>query len=128
MSDKFDKLQAKVVAIMCEWRPPAAAAIQRGVFGAMGQLTEALGADHSDDVASAIAFHLSDWNWDAAFLVAVHLQPDSFTAEEIRTGVGLMLIHAPEHLAEAARLAGHPVKGIFREDGVSPADRESRSG
>jgi hypothetical protein len=47
MSDKFDKLQAKVVAIMCEWRPPAAAAIQRGVFGAMGQLTEALGADHS---------------------------------------------------------------------------------
>ena len=80
-------------------------------------MAEALAEDYPAEVASSIAFHLSDWNWDAAFLVAVQLQPDRFTAEEIRTGIEKVLIHAPEHLAEAARLAGHPVEGIFRDVG-----------
>lgn len=60
-----------------------------------------------------IAFNLSDWKSDAAFLVAVHLFPERFSAEEIREGVERVLIHAPNHLAAAAALAGYPVKDVY---------------
>ncbi|HLX64939.1 MAG TPA: hypothetical protein VKX17_26960 [Planctomycetota bacterium] len=52
-----------------------------------------------------ISFNLTDWSSDAAFLVALHLFPERFTAEEIRAGVHMFLTHAPHHVAEAARVA-----------------------
>ena len=66
--------------------------------------------------ADRIAFNLTDWNAEAAFLVALHLFPERFTPEEIRDGVEAFLIHAPHHVIAAARLAGHPTDDIFRED------------
>ena len=66
--------------------------------------------------ATDIAFHLSDWNSDAAFIVALHLFPERFTKEEIESGVEKFIIHAPNHVAEAAKLLGHPVGNIFEED------------
>jgi hypothetical protein len=62
------------------------------------------------------AFHLSDWNEDAAFIVALHLFPERFTKEEIDDGVLQFALHAPEHVAEAARLLGHPIQKIFEDD------------
>jgi hypothetical protein len=72
-------------------------------------LTDELGPERAADVA----FHLSDWGEDAAFLVAVHLFPERFTVEEIRDGVTALLIHAPNHLAAAAHLAGWPLRDVF---------------
>ena len=66
-------------------------------------------AEHSRD----IGFHLSDWHADAAFIVALHLYPERFTAAEIADGVLGFLIHAPNHIAAAAVLAGHPIDDIF---------------
>lgn len=66
--------------------------------------------------ADKIAFNLTDWNAEAAFLVALHLFPERFTPEEIRDGCEAFLIHVPLHVIAAARLAGHPTDDIFRED------------
>lgn len=75
-------------------------------------IEDALRTEYGDS-AYDIAFHLSDWISDAAFIVAIHLWPEKFTAEEIREGVEGLLIHAPNHLAAAAALAGRPVVDVF---------------
>jgi hypothetical protein len=71
-----------------------------------------------------LAFHLSDWSSNAAFIVAVHLWPERFTAEEIREGVEAMIIHAPNHLAAAGSLGGYPVKDIFELGFKVPPDED----
>jgi hypothetical protein len=63
--------------------------------------------------AADIAFHLSDWAEDAAFLIALHLFPERFTVKEIHEGVVALLIHAPNHIAAAAHLAGWPLRDVF---------------
>lgn len=79
-----------------------------------GAIEPALIADEIDEqVAKDIAFHLSDWCDDARFLVALQLFPDRFTQEEISSGVMAFLIHAPNHVATAAKLYGFPVEDIF---------------
>ena len=75
-------------------------------------LTEAFGTDNAAD----IAFHMSDWNSDAAFILALHLFPERFTKEEIEDGIRDFLVHAPNHVAEAAQLIGFPVSDIFKEE------------
>jgi|CXWL01.1.fsa_nt_gi hypothetical protein len=76
------------------------------------------------DKAIDIAFHLSDWNYDAAFIVAVHLYPERFTAKEIREGVFGVIVHAPDHLAAAGALGGYPVKDIFEVGFKVPPDED----
>jgi hypothetical protein len=60
-----------------------------------------------------LAFHLSDWRADAAFLLALHLAPDRFSPEEVKEGVTQFLVHAPNHVAAAAKLSGWPVEDVF---------------
>jgi hypothetical protein len=50
---------------------------------------------------------------DAAFLLALHLRPEAFTQEEIDDGITNFLVHAPNHVAAAAKIAGHPVTDVF---------------
>jgi len=79
-----------------------------------------LGAERADDVA----FHLADWRADAAFLLALALAPERFTAEEVRTGLDAFLIHAPNHVVAAAKLAGWPAADIFDIGALDgPAER-----
>lgn len=66
-----------------------------------------------------IAFHLMDWQNEAAFLTAVALFPERFTDEEIQYGVQGFLIHAPAHVLEAARQGGYEAKNIFVEGNES---------
>jgi len=73
----------------------------------------ALASSENDRKARDIAFHLTDWNSDAAFILALQLFPERFTAEEIASGVESFLIHAPNHVAAAAALSGWPVENIF---------------
>jgi hypothetical protein len=70
-------------------------------------------SDMSAERAKDIGFHLSDWHADAAFIVALHLRPERFTPAEIEDGVMSFLFHAPNHVAAAAALFGHPIDDIF---------------
>ena len=79
----------------------------------------------SAETASELAFHLSDWREDAAFIVALALSPERFTAEEIEDGLTAFLVHAPNHVAAAAKLGGWPVADIF-ELGALDAERDHR--
>lgn len=76
-------------------------------------LASALSADYPPDTAREIAFHLVDWYTDAAFIIAVHLFPERFSPEELCAGAQLLLVHARNHLAAAAKLTGNPVEDIF---------------
>ena len=76
-------------------------------------LATALSADYPPDKARELAFHLADWHTDAAFILAVHLFPERFTAEELCAGAAMLLVHVPNHLAAAAKLSGNPVSDIF---------------
>ncbi len=63
--------------------------------------------------AADIAFHLSDWNREFAFLTALHLSPDSFTDEEIRTELESLTIHGVNHMMAASHLNGKALADIF---------------
>jgi hypothetical protein len=72
-------------------------------------IAAALAQSYNADTAGKVALHMSDWNSDAAFIVALHLFPERFTPEEIKAGIGLFLVHAPNHIREACRLTGQYV-------------------
>jgi hypothetical protein len=89
---------------------------------ARGAIESALSEEFGSEKASEIAFHMVDWNSEAAFILALHLFPEKFTKDEIDDGIQRFLIHAPSHVAEAAQLFGLPVSDIFKETtGESPA-------
>ena len=114
-------LTEKVATIFREMAGERVAALNGSRFPAniTSTITAALIGDDMDEAKllrmDEIAFHLTDWNADAAFLVALHLFPERFTKEEIQEGVLAFLIHAPNHIVAAARLSGHPVEDIFKE-------------
>ena len=53
------------------------------------------------------------WHQDGLIIVAITMFPERFTQEEIRCGVIMFLVHAPNHIAAAAKLGGWPVEDIF---------------
>jgi hypothetical protein len=63
--------------------------------------------------AYELAYHVCDWNDEAAFIVALHLYPERFTNKEIASGIEAVLIHAPNHLLAAATLAGKQLIDIW---------------
>ncbi len=71
------------------------------------------------EIASQLAFHLSDWSSEVAFLLAVQVSPEEFTEDEILNGLSAFLAHAPNHLAAAAKLFGLPVQDIFEVGALS---------
>jgi hypothetical protein len=79
-------------------------------------LGDALAKDVDPLVADQIAFHMVDWEIDAAFLVAFLLFPERFTKEELQAATEMFLIHVPAHVMAAGRLAGHDVKDIFKDE------------
>ena len=86
--------------------------------GVTSTITAALCDEDSDKeilTKDEIAFHLTDWNGEAAFLVALLLFPERFSKEEIQDGVESCLIHIPQHILAAARLGGYPAEDIFKE-------------
>ena len=82
-------------------------------------LGQALTADLDELKADELAFHLVDWNSDAAFLVAFVLFPERFTPEELRAAVNMFLVHVPAHVLAAARLGGYEATDIFANDSAA---------
>jgi hypothetical protein len=78
----------------------------------------------TNQVASDIAFHMTDWNHDGAFLMALFLFPERFSPEEIRWGLSDFLVHAPNHIVAAAKLHGWPVSDVFGVGALEPESRD----
>lgn len=120
--DSHDSVRKKVEALFIELAGDRARMLDGNRFpaGITSTITASLsGADANDEQvlqADTLAFHLTDWNADAAFIVALHLYPERFTPEEIEAGVELFLRHVPGHVIAAARLAGYPVEGSLRKN------------
>jgi hypothetical protein len=119
--DSDNTVCEKVDSIFREWvgnRADMLKATKLG-FGLMSTITSALtNRDASEEEilkAKELAFHIGDWNTDAAFIVALTLFPERFTRAEIEAGVDALLFHAPSHMFTAAKLRGAPVDDL-RED------------
>ncbi len=104
--DTLDTVQEKVLEIFREMVGDRAKRLDGSVMAtfAMDAVTAALAEEHGHEKAADIALHMSDWNWDAAFIVALHLYPERFSKEEIDAGIGLFLVHAPNHIRAACQL------------------------
>lgn len=115
MALERNPFDAKVLAIFRELVGDRADRLtgSRPAVEAMAALGGALAEDFGEEAGADIAFHLADWNSDAAFIVAMHLFPERFTAKEICDRVRDFVIHAPNHVAAAAKLAGHPIQDVW---------------
>ena len=118
MNDPTDTVGDKVLAIFTELVGERAIRLDGSEISqaAKDAITLALAPDRGVQQASKIALHMADWNWDAAFIVALHLFPEKFTPEEIDAGVGLFRCHATNHIREACRLTGTYVWESFPDD------------
>jgi len=88
-------------------------------------ITDALVEDFGQEKAKEIAFHLTDWGNDAAFILALHLFPEKFSKDEIEKGIYQFLPHVPDHLAAASKLFGTPVTDVFDVGALDGADNHS---
>jgi hypothetical protein len=124
--DAHDTVRKKVEALFTELAGERARMLDGSLFpaGITSTITASLSGPAASEEqvlqADTIAFHLTDWNADAAFIVALHLYPERFTPEEIEAGVGMLLSHVPSHVIAAARLAGYPVEDSLRENDTGP--------
>jgi hypothetical protein len=129
--DAYDSVRKKVQAIFTELAGDRAGMLVSGTFPASitTTITTALSSPDSTEEqilhADEIAFHLTDWNADAAFIVALHLFPERFTPAEIEAAVDLFIVHVPNHVAAAAKLAGHPVEDIFEVGALDRSPEET---
>ncbi len=90
-------------------------AVLRRQRAARKAIEEALAKRHGASDARDIAFHLSEWFEEAAFLVALHLDPGRFSELEIKAGVSDVLAYVLDHMWEAGRVAGVPLPGLEDE-------------
>ncbi|MCZ8227530.1 MAG: hypothetical protein O9249_00185 [Burkholderiaceae bacterium] len=110
-----DSVRAKVFQIFTEAFGDRAALFKGGLpaRAANDVLGAALAEEMDPIVADEVAFHLVDWETDAAFVVALTLFPERFTAEELQAAVAMFLVHVPAHVLAAARLAGYDTRDTF---------------
>jgi hypothetical protein len=107
-SDDFESVGHRVAEIFDRVVGERAQRLNGSVVAseAMDVISAALAPEYGVEKAGEIAFHMADWNADAAFIVALHLFPEKFTAAEIDAGIGLFLSHAPSHIRAACGLTG----------------------
>jgi hypothetical protein len=117
--DAHDSVRGKVDAIFRELAGDRAQVLRGEVPArhANDVLGQALAAEFDLDPlrADELAFNLVDWNADAAFLVAVMLYPERFTQAELGAGVGMLMVHVPDHVVAAARIGGYGITETLEE-------------
>jgi hypothetical protein len=116
--DEHDSVKTKVNAIFHELAGSKADVLMGNIPARKANdiLGQALAEGRTGLQADEMAFHLVDWNSDAAFLVAFLLFPERFSQEELRVAVDMFLIHVPAHVLAAARLGGYEATDIFEDD------------
>lgn len=110
-----DSLRKKVWQIFADAFGDRANIFKGGIpaRSANDTLGAALAEDLDPLVADQVAFHMVDWETDAAFVTAFLMFPEKFTREELQAAVDMFLIHVPAHLLAAARLAGYEARDTF---------------
>jgi hypothetical protein len=118
VNNPIDTVGVKVSAIFAELVGDRAVRLDGAKIAepAMSMIAMAFVERYGAEKAAEIGFHMADWNSDAAFIVAVHLFPERFTPEEIEAGIGLFLVHAPNHIRAACALTGNYVWENFPND------------
>lgn len=118
VDDVYASVHRKVLGIFADMVGQRAERLDGSCISAAAKdaIAAAMTAEYGDGKAQEIALHMADWNWDAAFVVAVHLFPERFTADEIKAGIGLFLCHAPNHIRAACQLTGEYVWENFPSD------------
>lgn len=117
--DAHDSVRTKVAQIFADAFGERASLFEGGIPArAANDILGAALAEHLDPLtADEVAFHLVDWETDAAFLVAFMMFPERFNHEELRAAVNMFLIHVPAHVVAATRLAGYELPDTFGEGG-----------
>jgi hypothetical protein len=70
-------------------------------------------------IARDVAFHMTDWIDDMTKYLKFCHDPESHTDEQVNATLLAFLLHAPNHLAAAAKLyADFPVRDIFEVGSV----------
>lgn len=87
---------------------------------ARNAIRAALAKSHGPREARDIAFHLLAWFEEAAFLVALQLDPKRFSEAEVEASVSGVLAEVLDHMWEAARVAGYALPCLEDE----PIDRD----
>jgi hypothetical protein len=115
MPNAHESVKKKVAAILTKLSGSRAKSLDGATYAdtVRKSLAQVLTGSYPPAVANEMAFHLVDWNSDAAFLVAFLLFPQRFTQEEIEAGVILLLVHVPAHVIAAARLGDIPTVDTF---------------
>ena len=123
--DDHDSFRAKVARIFIDAFGERAALFKGGIPArtANDKLGIALADELDPLVADEVAFHLVDWETDAAFLVAFMMFPERFTASELQAAVDMFLMHVPAHVQAAARLAGYEVPNTFVGGGTAGVEQ-----
>jgi hypothetical protein len=121
-------VREKVTAIFHEIAPDRASRLCSGLcdqaFTAAVQPALTSQKELPPPLAYDIAFHLSDWHVQAAFIVALHLFPERFSPAEISEGVLEFFCHAPMHVATAAALFDEDYDGYT--DYIADAIKDSK--
>jgi hypothetical protein len=74
------------------------------------------------EIARDVAFHMTDWDYNVDDLIKLYEQPEAFSDDEILNIVIQFLVHVPNHVAAAKKLAGlGPIEDVF-EVGVFEED------
>jgi hypothetical protein len=108
MLNSAQRASAKTQAILVELAGERAARADGSRFpdDVYSVVTSALQSRYGKARSKLLAFHMLDWNSDAAFIVALLLYPDRFENDEIEAGIEMFLTHAaPNHIAPALKMA-----------------------
>jgi hypothetical protein len=71
-------------------------------------------AELPGSVANDVAFHLTDWVQDLERFVSFCQSPDTYQPEQVNDILIAFLVHAPNHIAAAAKLyVDIPVTDVF---------------
>ena len=122
MTESDQSPEGKAIAMLRGLVGSAADQLVKAVPEAQRIAQEALIESFGEETSSDIAFHMTDWASDAAFITAFLLYPERFNAEEIRDGVTNFLVHVPNHVAAAAKLHGYPIQDVFEVGALENSD------
>jgi hypothetical protein len=123
-SETYARVQRKVAETFGQLRGADMRSIDPTKSANVDKLAKALARTYGKRTRD-VAFHLLDWSSDAAFLVAWMLYPNRFNREEVKAGVTAFLVHAPNHIAAAAKLSGWPSEDVFKVGALTPDGRKS---
>lgn len=116
MSDPYDTFREKAKDIWQKLSPDKFQRIQdlSAQREMINRIAESLDIE-DPQIRRDVGFHMTDWVYDAAFLLALHLHPEEFSNEEIKAGINCFLVHVPAHVIAAAHQTDNSVDDVFAD-------------